>query len=109
MLSRISGAAPVVSSRADGDLDGSDDGRLDVGRQRLVLEVELERFTQVGQRLLDGLTLAGDLDLQAAGDVPVALVGDRCGELQVGHRRLLSRIVGPLFKVRATSRKVAAG
>jgi hypothetical protein len=34
--------------------------------RRRVLEVQLERFPEVGKRLFDAAALAGDLDLQAA-------------------------------------------
>lgn len=49
-------------------------------REWLILEVQLERFSKVLQRLFDGLALAGDLDLEAAGNVPWLLVGDGGGE-----------------------------
>src|SRR5260221_575450 len=44
-----------------------------------------QQLTQVVEGLLDGLALAGDFDLEAARNVPVGLVGDCGGELNVGH------------------------
>jgi hypothetical protein len=37
--------------------------------------LDLHDVTEVGERLLDRLTLAGGLDLETAGDVPIALSG----------------------------------
>src|SRR6266852_3319890 len=44
-----------------------------------------ERFAKVVERLLDGIALARDFHLQATRDVPVTFVGNRGGELHVGH------------------------
>ena len=45
-------------------------------------EVDLDDVAEVGEGLLDRLTLADGLDLQAAGDIPVAIAGDHGGEMQ---------------------------
>lgn len=65
------------------------------GGHLVVLEEEFERFAQVRQRLVDGLALAGDLDLQAARDVPLTVLdhggGQRTGRVHrtnyIGRRR----------------------
>jgi hypothetical protein len=62
-------------SRWDAHLNRSDSG---LGRLRdwLILEVQFQRFSQVGQGIIDGFALAGYLNLKAASDVPVALSAD---------------------------------
>lgn len=58
------------------DLDRGDDRRLARIRCRYVLEIELERLLEVCQGALHGLTLACDLNLEAAGDIPRRLMRD---------------------------------
>ena len=53
--------------------------RTSLGVQR-VLEVELEGLAETAQGLLNALTLARDLDLEAAGDVPGRLVSHGSGD-----------------------------
>ena len=50
-------------------------------RLALILELELERFFEILNGEFSRIPLTGHLDLEAAGAEPVALVGDRCGEL----------------------------
>jgi hypothetical protein len=54
----------------------------DIGRPRCPrwFEVQLQRFLQVGESLFFGLALAGDIDLQAQGDVPLPLTPNGRGE-----------------------------
>lgn len=61
-------------------LEGGDDGSLEALGWGLVLEAQLERLAQAGESLLHRGALAFHLDLEAAGDVPVALMPDRCRE-----------------------------
>src|SRR6185437_6307012 len=44
------------------------------------LEMKLQCFFQVGESLFFGLALAGDIDAQALGHVPVPLAPNRCSE-----------------------------
>mgnify|MGYP001578928953 CR=1 FL=1 len=57
-----------------------DDGR----GQRLwrgsVLEVKLQRFLEIGERLLQARALAGHIDLKALRHEPGAFTDDRCGK-----------------------------
>jgi hypothetical protein len=48
--------------------------------QRLVLEVQLKCFLEVGECFIDRAALAGHLNLQATGELPVILVCHRCRE-----------------------------
>ena len=68
----------AVGSRSD--VDRSDNRRLGQIRDGSVLEVELQSFSEVVERLLGSLALTGDLDLEAAGDVPRSLVRDRSSQ-----------------------------
>src|SRR3954467_10926096 len=82
----------------------SDDGRLgtlqnqavDVGvldrgsvLGRRVLEVELQRLAEIGDRLLLGVTLAGHVDVEAPRDEPVVFLVDDVAQpaLPAGHGR----------------------
>ena len=56
-----------------------DDQRLGAIRNRSILKVELEGFSQVVKSFLDRLSLTGDLDIKAPRDVPVAFMSHcRC-------------------------------
>jgi len=48
-------------------------------RRRLIVEVQLQCLAQVGQRLVDGPALAGDLNVEAASHIPVAVCTDDRG------------------------------
>jgi hypothetical protein len=70
----------LVDTGSRREFDGGDDRRFEALRERLVLEVQLERLAQVGERLFDGVSLAGNLDFKAARDLPGAFVRDRSRE-----------------------------
>lgn len=61
------------------DFDRGDDRRLALLRQRGIFEVKLQGFTEVGERIVDRLTLAGDFHLEAPGHVPRLRMSDRGG------------------------------
>jgi hypothetical protein len=63
-------------SRRDADVERVHQRRLWKGGSRFLLEVDLHDLSEVGERLLDRLALAGGLDLETAGDVPIAVPGD---------------------------------
>jgi hypothetical protein len=44
------------------------------------LEVDIEGFAQVGESFFFGLALAGNVDFQALGDVPISFTPDGRGE-----------------------------
>src|SRR4051812_38257848 len=67
----------TTGNRGRSDPDRREDRKLDTLRKRLVLEVELERLPQVGQRLLNRFALACHLDLEAPAYIPGRLVDDR--------------------------------
>src|SRR6266508_3126300 len=69
----------LARSCRDADLDWSDD-RVRCLHRRAVLEVQLEGLSQIGEGFLDAVTLTGDLDFEAASDVPLTLMGDGRGE-----------------------------
>ena len=54
------------------------------------LEVELQRFFQVGERLFFGLTLAGDIDFEALGNVPVPFSPNCSGKRSL-HDHILAQ------------------
>ena len=64
-------------SRANLDLDHSHFRR---PRRLWRFEVKFQCFFQVGERLLFGLALAGNIDFQALGNVPVSLAPNGCGK-----------------------------
>jgi hypothetical protein len=49
------------------------------------LFVEVARFSEVDQRLIDAVALARHLDLEGARDGPLALMRDRCRESHGNH------------------------
>jgi hypothetical protein len=81
-------SAGAVGSR--GDVDRRDDRGFGEVVAGLVFEVKGECLSEVGARLVDCVTLAGDLDFEAPGDVPVAFTGDRSGQAH------MPRIPGPV-------------
>jgi hypothetical protein len=64
-------------SRPNLDLDCSDLGWPSRVRR---LEVELQRFFQIGERFFFGFALAGNIDFKALRDIPVAFAPNRCRE-----------------------------
>ncbi len=62
------------------EFDRCDDWGLAPFRERSVFVVELKGLFEVRERLLDAFTLARNLDLETAGNVPGWLVADRSGE-----------------------------
>jgi len=71
-------ACPIQQEADEGlcgesDLDRRNDGFWKCLGSGLVLEVELKRFPEVGQRLLDGPPLACYLNLDAASHEPVTV------------------------------------
>jgi hypothetical protein len=44
------------------------------------LEVEIESFSKILKSFFFGFALAGNIDFQALGHIPVAFFPDRCGE-----------------------------
>lgn len=75
-------------SRPNLNLDGANPGGTR-GLRRL--EVELKRFFQVGQRLFFTFTLAGNITLEALGNIPVAFAPYSSGERSL-HDHILSLI-----------------
>jgi hypothetical protein len=68
----------------DLDLDRHHHGQLGRDRrERLVLEVALQRLAEVAQRLVDRTALTGDLDLHTASAVEVVRGGDNIAEILV--------------------------
>lgn len=62
------------------EFDRCDDWGLAPFRERRVFIVELKGLFEVREGLLDALTLARNLDLETAGNVPGWLVADRNGK-----------------------------
>lgn len=62
------------------EFDRCDDWGLAPFRERRVFVVELKGLFEVREGPLDALTLARNLDLKTAGNVPGWLVADRSGE-----------------------------
>ena len=56
------------------------------------LEVKLQCFLQVVESLLFGLTLAGDIDFEALGDIPTSFAPDGRGEWSL-HDNILSHFI----------------
>jgi len=53
-------------------------------------EVKFERFFQIGESGFLGFTLAGNINFQALGDIPIPLAPDGCGEWSL-HDCILSQ------------------
>ena len=53
-------------------------------------EVQFNRFLEVGKSLFLGLALAGDIDLQAQGDIPTPLASNGSGKRSL-HASLFHR------------------
>jgi hypothetical protein len=45
-----------------------------------LLEMKLQRFSQISERLFFGLALAGDIKFEALGDVPISFSPNSRGE-----------------------------
>jgi hypothetical protein len=58
--------------------------------------MELKCFLQIGESLFFRFTLAGDIDFQALGDIPLPLAPDSCGEWSL-HDDILSHEDAPLL------------
>jgi hypothetical protein len=67
--------AAALGSRRKPDFDRGDD-RLRPIRRRLILEIQLQRLAQIGECLVDGPDLTGNLNVEAASHIPVAVRGD---------------------------------
>jgi len=76
----------VTGSRRE--LEGGHDRILEGDRLDLVLEVQLKGLLEALQRAIDRVPLARHLDLEAASDEPISLMGDR-------GRELHAQIIGP--------------
>ena len=72
-------SAAAWGSRRKPDFDRGNDWLRRI-RRRLILEIQLKCLAQVGQCLVDGPALAGDLNAEAASHIPVAVWGDGGGQ-----------------------------
>jgi len=72
-----------------------------------VLEVKLQRLLQVGKRLFFGRALAGDVDFEALGDVPIPLPPNGCSKRSL-HAHTLSYETTALLLRRTYSRPLVA-
>ena len=56
------------------------------------LEVQFQSFFQICEGLFFGVALAGDIDFQALGDIPLPFAPDGCGERSL-HVRIVAQAV----------------